>query len=140
MKMIQRHAPLLLAALLLSACTSTGKGGPQRTLQGSEGLPGMTELDGGQTLRNDLDILHVVSTRKGDYLVVQFELHNKRGGQINLEWNVDWFDETGLLVGTNENWRPLAIGGRGFEMIQITAPTPAADSWRLKVQKPNPVR
>lgn len=127
-------------ALFLAACTSTGKGGPVITTQGAEGVPGTTELDSGQSLKNDLEQLNVVTSRKGDFLVVQFELHNKRSGQLNLEWSVDWFDEVGMLIVSNENWRPLQIAGRGFEMIQITAPTPSAHSWRLKVQKPNPVR
>jgi uncharacterized protein YcfL len=138
MKIIQMNAALL--ALLLAACTSTGKGGPQTTIQGAEGLPGTTELDAGRSLNNDFEQRNVVTSHKGDFLVVQFELHNKRNSQLNVEWSVDWFDEVGLLIVSTENWRPLAIGGRGFEMIQITAPTPSAHSWRLKVQKPNPVR
>jgi uncharacterized protein YcfL len=138
MKIIHMNA--IGFALLLAACTSTGKGSPATTIQGAEGVPGTTELDSGQTLKNDLEQLNVVTSRKGDYLVVQFELHNKRSGQQNLEWSVDWFDEVGMLIVSNENWRPLQIAGRGFEMIQITAPTPSAHSWRLKVQKPNPVR
>ena len=138
MKIIQMNAFGL--ALFLAACTSSGKGGPQTTIQGAEGLPGTTELDSGKTLMNDLEQLSVVTSRKGDFLVVQLELHNKRGSQMNLEWSVDWFDEDGLVIVSNENWRPLTIGGRGFEMIQITAPTPSAHSYRLKVQKPNPIR
>ncbi len=129
-----------LSAMLLTACTSTGKGGPQTTLAGGEGQPGMTELDSGQGLMKDLEILSLVQSKKGEHLVAQFELHNKRGSQMNLEWTVDWFDEAGLQVDFSESWRPLAIGGRGFEMVQITAPTPSARSWRLRVQKPNPVR
>ena len=141
MKMMHRNAALLLAtSLLLAACTSTGKGGPQTTVQGAEGLPGMTELDSGVGLSQDLEIQNLVQVRKNDYLVAQFELHNKRGTQINLEWSVDWTDEQGLRIDSNENWRPLSIGGRGFELIQITAPTPSARAWRLKVQKPNPIR
>ena len=143
MKTIYKHTVLLLvSAALFTGCTSVseGSGGPQTTLQGAEGLPGATELDSGYTLRQDLEIMRPVSVRKNDFLVVQFELHNKRGSQMNLEWSVEWTDEQGLKIDTNENWRPLAIGGKGYETIQITAPTPSARGWKLKVQKPNPVR
>jgi uncharacterized protein YcfL len=109
-------------------------------VQGAEALPGMTELDSGLSISQDLEILNLVQVRKNDFLVAQFELHNKRGSQIDLEWSVDWTDEQGLRIDSNENWRPLSIGGRGFELIQITAPTPSAKAWRLKVQKPNPIR
>jgi uncharacterized protein YcfL len=141
MKTMHRTAALLLAsAPLLLACTSTGKGGAQMTVQGAEALPGMTELDSGLAISQDLEILNLVQVRKNDFLVAQFELHNKRGSQVNLEWSVDWTDEQGLRIDSNENWRPLSIGGRGFELLQITAPTPSAKAWRLKVQQPNPIR
>lgn len=140
MKTMHRFAAVLcMSAPLFAACTSTGKGGPQTTVQGAEGMT-MTELDSGISLQQDLEILNYVSARKNDFLVVQFELHNKRDVQVNLEWSVVWTDEQGMRIDSNENWRPLSIGGRGFELIQATAPSTSARAWRLMVQKPNPIR
>jgi len=142
MKTKPTHAFLLAAAACFAGCTSLGdgSGGPQTTLQGAEGLNEPQELDSGFTLSKDLEIMRPISVRKNDFLVVQFELHNKRGDQMNLEWSVEWTDEQGLKIDTNENWRPLAIGGKGYETIQITAPTTSARGWKLKVQRPNPIR
>lgn len=131
-------AALALLAAMLTGCAS-GRGGPQTTIAGGEGFP-MTELDAGHSLGRDLEIRNLVQTRKSDFLVAQFELHNLRGSRIELEWSADWFDASGLRIDTNASWRPLVIGGRGYESLQITAPTPDARSWKLKVQKPNPVR
>lgn len=132
-------ASLVVLSALLAACAS-GKGGPQTTLQGGESTPGMVELDSGMALSNDLEVQHLNQGRRGGFLVAQFDLHNKRGSTLAIEWSVEWFDEHGLKIDTNESWRPLVIGGRGFETLQITAPTAAAEEWRLKFQKPNPVR
>ncbi|MEM7305710.1 MAG: YcfL family protein [Planctomycetota bacterium] len=130
-----------LAALagLLSACMS-GRGGPQTTLEGGEGRLEVAELASGMSLERDLEIRNPISERREDFLLCQFELHNKRGSTLKLEWTADWFDSSGFKIDTNENWRPLAIGGKGFEIVQITAPKPEAEVWRLRVQKPNPVR
>lgn len=130
---------LLVSSALLAGCMS-GKGGPQTTVQGTESLPGITELDGGMTLAKDLEYIITAKTRKNGFLVVQLQLHNKRGSSQAFEWKAVWFDEHGLLIDTNESWRPIVIGGRGFETVQITGPTQSAESWQLKFQKPNPVR
>ena len=100
----------------------------------------MTELDSGLTLSRDLEIQKIASVRKSGFLVVEFELHNKRGSTIDLEWKVDWMDSSGLSIPTSGSWHPLSIGGRGYEPLQVTAPTPEASTWKLRVQKPNPVR
>ena len=137
----KKTATALATILLVSAgCMSTGKGGPQTTHEFIEGGEGAVELDSGLQLSKDLEIYNYISERRDGYLVGQFELHNKRGSQIALEWTVDWFDGSKFKIDTNESWRPLKIGGKGFEVVQIIGPTPEAHSWRLKVQKPNPVR
>ena len=130
---------LTLLGVLGSACVS-GAGGPQTTVQGGESMPGMVELDGGQVLMRDLEITGLTQVRRNDFLTAQFDLQNKRGSSLALEWTVDWYDSHGMKIDTNESWRPIVLGGRGFETLQITAPTQDARSWRLKVQKPNPVR
>jgi uncharacterized protein YcfL len=132
-------ASFLAFGALVAGCAS-GRGGPQTTMQGGESTPGMVELDSGVTLGHELKMLNLNQTRRSGFLVAQFDLHNQRGSSLALEWSVDWFDQHGMKIVTNENWRPLVIGGRGYETLQITAPTPEAEEWRLKFQKPNPVR
>ena len=129
-----RLVPLLV---LLPACMS-GKGGPQRTVEVSEGGPVMNELDSGMVLKRDLEIRNPISNQTSkspdEFLRCQFELHNKRSTAMKLEWKVDWFDGSGFRVETNEPWRPLTIGGYGYEIIQIVAPSLEAEVWRLRVQ------
>ena len=132
------HVAALAACVLLCGC-ATGRGGPETTIVGGDGVP-ETELDSGQTLARELEIRKVASADRGGFRVVEFELHNERGSQVALEWSVEWKDASGLTVQTRESWHPLVIGGRGYESLQITAPTPEARTWTLKVRKPNPVR
>ena len=129
----------LAALLTLVGACATGRGGPQRTLDGGEGAQ-MVELDSGLELSRDLEIHILAQKRREGFLVCQFELHNKRGSQRAFEWTVEWSDQDNFVINSTENWRPLVIGGKGFERIQITAPTPEATSWRLVTRKPNPVR
>jgi len=130
-------AALALTSLTVGALTAgcaSAKKGPQTTLQGTESLPGYTELNSGQTVSRDLEMLIQTTARKNGFLVVQLELHNKRGGAREFEWTCEWYDQQGLKIDSNQNWRPLVIGGEGYETIQITAPTQSAESWKLRFQ------
>lgn len=132
-------ALFLASGALLAGCVS-GSGGSQTTIAGGEGSTEMTELDAGKVLSRDLEIVQLVQVRKEGLLVAQFDLRNKRGSRLAVTWTIEWFDADGLKVNTNESWRTLVIGGKGFEALKVTAPTASATSWRLKVEKPNPVR
>ena len=67
-------------------------------------------------------------------------LERRDGHGRTITWTIDWFDADGLKVDRDDAWRSLFIGGKGFETIKATAPTQSATSWRLQLQKPNPVR
>jgi uncharacterized protein YcfL len=140
MKNPMRIAVLFLVSGAFVAGCASGRGGPQTTMQGGESTPGMVELDSGRVLGNELKMRHLNQTRRSGFLVAQFDLHNERGSSLAFEWSVEWFDQHGMKINTSESWRPVVIGGRGFQTLQITAPTMEAEEWRLKFQKPNPVR
>ena len=45
-----------------------------------------------------------------------------------------------IRIDMPEHWTPAALGGKGYETIRRTAPTPEASSFRLGFRKPNTVR
>lgn len=78
--------------------------------------------------------------RRDGKLFVQFNLRNTRSSNLAIEWAIEWFDASGFKIDTPRRWQPAALGGKGFETITQTAPTPEASSFRLGVRKPNTVR
>ena len=60
--------------------------------------------------------------RQEDRLFVQFDLHNKTNSFLSVEWALEWRDDQGFKIDSLENWRPLKLGGRGFETITAIAP------------------
>ncbi len=131
------RAALGLALLLLAgACVS--KGTSQDTYVGGEGAE--TEKIGGTSgISNSLEMVGIRSERRDGRLFVQFELHNKRGSNLAFEWTVEWFDDAGFRIDWPQHWAPTALGGKGYEIISLTGPTPNASSWRLAVRKPNSI-
>ena len=130
---------LSAAALLAWSAGCASRGGPTNTYTGGPGEPTEEQI-ASEALQRDLEILVRSSARRDGFLICQFDLHNKRASDIQLEWSVDWFDADGLEIQVQERWRPQVISGGGFETVQITGPTMAAERWRLAVRRPNPVR
>lgn len=131
---------VLALSTLASSCVGAPRGGPESTYQGREGSQELTALHSDPSLEDDLEIVALRPERIDGRLHVQFELHNKRPANLPVEWTVQWFDSNGFLLDSTQNWRPLAIGGRGFVPIQMTAPRAEATSWRLAFRAPNTVR
>jgi uncharacterized protein YcfL len=135
--------PALCALALLgsTACRSTPKG-EQNTYTGTEGSMEIGRIEGNQTLASRLRIVDPKSRRLDDgRLQVQFELHNSSSNMTEFAWTVDWFDDSGFLVPVaSRYYEPVALGGGAWKTLTITAPTPAAVSWRLGITSRNEVQ
>ena len=140
MRSLIQALTLAPATLLLwgAGCTAPS-GGPTNTYTGGPGQLTQEQI-ASQALQRDVEILVRNSVRRDGFLICQFDLHNKRSSDIQLEWSVDWFDRDGMQLQVQERWSPLKISGGGYETVQITGPTPSAERWRLAVRRPNPVR
>lgn len=131
--------PAGLLLLVLSGCGAP-RGGTTNTVRGTEGSPDLQQLDGGRTLSKDLEIVRYRSERRDGRLHVQFDLQNKRGSNLAFEWQMEWFDSSDFKIDTQDHWTPIVIGGKGFETIAVTAPTPEASIFRLAYRLPDTVR
>ena len=138
MKRIQtRSMTLALAVVTLAAgCTFSGT-------NSYTGVLGDTELiqeRRNTSLARRLTILTPRSRWDGDRLLVEFDLCNKRGAPLEIEYRVEWFDRDGFVVDTRHHWHPLVLAERSEVPLSLTAPTPDAVTWKLDVRESEPVR
>lgn len=125
----------LLATLILGACSSRGA---TNTYGGSEGA-GATAVIGDSGLH--LEMRHVrVKRNVENRLQVQFELHNCRSSQVNFDWAMQWYDNSGFALDLPKDWRPVALSGDAFKYVSVTAPLPAASQYKLALRRASRVR
>lgn len=138
MRTTKRALGLVLGGLLLAGlqgCLSRGTA--QNTYSGGEGLE-TEEHVGSPSLKRKLEMVDIRSERREDgRLRVQFELHNNGGTNLSFEWAAVWMNDRGFRIDVPEHWTPVSIPGHGYEIVNLTGPTPDASQWRLQVQLPN---
>lgn len=133
---MQTHSRLgaLLGGALLALLPSCGNTqGSRNVVEYGEGQHELTELQGSPKVTKYLEIRDYRSRRVDGLLQVGFELHNKRGSELDFSWAVDWFDAEGFRIenGTRR-WEPVKLAGGGIESIQVTSPTPEAAELRMQ--------
>jgi uncharacterized protein YcfL len=129
-------------AFALSACAGQSSvGGTQNVYSGAEHQTELGKVFGNSYLSRALTIQNYRSKRLDDgRLEIQFELFNDSDQNLRFAWAIDWFDAQGFKVAdATRHWAPVQLGGGGFTTIQQTAPTPAAENFKLQVTSPNEV-
>lgn len=139
-----RTSSIIAAALALAAGACIGQssvGGTQNVYSGAENQAELGQLVGNPHLARSLKIQNYRSKRLEDgRLMIQFELFNDGDQNLRFAWAIDWFDAQGFKVAdATRHWAPVQLGGGGFTTIQQTAPTAAAENFKLQVSSPNEV-
>lgn len=120
-------------ALVVAACTSAPQGSVNR-YSGGEGMRNSQTVEGNRLLAANLETKNVITTRRNDLLVVQFDLVNRNSSQLGFQWAVDWYDRQGLLVpGATRHWEPMRLAGNASQTVSIVAPHADATQWQLQV-------
>lgn len=132
-------AAALLATLTVGCLAFESRGTAQNTYTVDESGE-ITETFGDRGLAKDLVMEDIRTERRDGRLLVQFNLRNTRSSNLAIEWAIAWFDGSGFRIDVPEHWTPAALGGKGYETVTRTAPTPEASSFRLGFRKPNTVR
>jgi len=135
---IQTKTLGLLLLSLLGACASvdTSSGAGENTWKGNEHSDEFDVVEDNVQLRSYFTIREIRSQRRDGRLTIQFELHNKYRTTRSIEYQVEWFDDSGFSVGRSDNWNRETIAGNGSKALSITALTPAATGWSLHVRPP----
>lgn len=143
MKPLRPLLGLALAALPLfpgAGCQAyPSRGNAQNTFVGSEHDDEVEEYFGDRRLAGQFELVGMITERRDDRLHVQFDLHNRTNSNLSVEWALEWRDAKGFRIDAPANWRPLQIGGRGYQTVSATAPVPAATEFQLGVRKPSPI-
>jgi uncharacterized protein YcfL len=126
-----------LATLILGACSTSGA---TNTYGGTEGSEAVAVI-GDRGLGRHLEMRHVRVRRNAEQrLHVQFELHNRRSSEVDFDWAMQWFDDSGFVLDLPKDWRPVALSGDAFEYVSVTAPLPAASQYKLALRAASRVR
>ncbi|MFT7669622.1 MAG: hypothetical protein ACI8X5_002327 [Planctomycetota bacterium] len=125
---------LSLLCLTLGACQSTD------SPPGEPGLP--VEYRDGQSYEEpskDFSVESHLSQLIGSskvvdgYRVVKLELCNQADEALSFAYSVEWLDRGGQAVMHREAvWTPLVIAAGERAPVEFRAPSPLADSWRLR--------
>jgi uncharacterized protein YcfL len=128
------RALLATAALVSSAACTTAPQGAVNSVSGSENPRAKQKVEGNQMLAVNLETKNIITSRRNDLLLVQFDLVNRNSGSLGFQWTVDWFDRQGIKVpDATRHWEPMRLAGYATQTVTIVAPNAAAESWRLQV-------
>lgn len=138
MNTVARNLSAALAlSLCLTACRAVGR--PLNSYVITEGRHQVEVQVENRSLENTLSVEGVISERRDGLLSVQARLRNVTSTQQHVEWSVEWYDRSGLLVGEPTAWEPLRLGGGEVETLRRTAPLESANSMRLSVRRSDAV-
>jgi len=131
--MFKKHHLALLAGLALASGCASHHRGNQSTFEGSrDGLIVTSETN--KALARRLAIVNPIHRDQNGYMQIQFELENRESRQVDFAWAIDWFDQSGFHIDSNQrHWQPTSIGGYGSTTLTAIAPHPDATSWKLQI-------
>lgn len=77
------------------------------------------------------------TSRVGGRQTVRFDLRNASAKPLNFAYTVEWLDRSGEPVyDPDARWTPLALAANASASLEIVAPSPRAESWRLRAAAP----
>ena len=139
-----RATALFLACLTagLAACGTAPPRGTAVNTYASDLTGHREEFVGDRDLASKFVLLRILTEPSDGSkpMRVQFDLKNTTGGDLAVEWALEWKDASGFRIDTNPHWQPAMIAGQNYHTIQANAPTPAATAFQLHLRKPTPVR
>jgi len=127
-RIFTRPAGPALLALALVACQSTkGSNAPSD-------LPPVLAQQPSQDRSVEASLEQIIrDSRLVDGLrVVELELQNRASESVAFAYSVEWLDRAGhKLADPEAGWTPLVLAAGDSRRIELRAPSPEADSWRL---------
>ncbi len=125
---------LVFSMFSLTACRSADRRediAPQVT------VGALVEADGGLAADSSVELkleqLIKKSRVEGGVRVVDFDLRNRSEEELTFAFMVEWLDRQGLRVPDRKaRWTNLVLPAEASASLVITAPSPIAESWRLR--------
>lgn len=88
---------------------------------------------------SSIDVIDPITDRRQGRVFVQVQIVNVGGGSKRIEWQTEWYDDLGLLVGDPSNWEATRLSAKDSMPLRLTGPTEAASRLRVRVRSSDPV-
>ncbi len=129
--MLPRPHRLVAAAWLALLAGALGCRGPERAPDPWQ--PGSVidpaTLAQGSAIERQLETRWRASS---DQDVIELELQNTSGAEIDFAYTIEWLDRQGRVLPAEPVWRSLRLGPGGSVPLRLALPGPPAESWRLR--------
>lgn len=132
------YIAIALAILCTSGCATSGIEGSGAAVTGPLGHITFSKnvVIHNETLALGLQIVDLKLDFVGDLLRANVLIHNKYDTTLNLQYKFSWFDEEGREIDpASKAWTPIVLYGKGSKMLQSIAPNPAAEEFKINIQK-----
>ena len=136
----RRSFLILVLGVSLAACRGTGEEveevpqpGPGETVGDTGGQPPSADL----AIEAQLEQFIQEPSRVGGRQTVRFDLRNASAKPLSFAYTVECLDRSGEpIYDPDARWTPLALAANASASLEIVAPSPRAESWRLRAAAP----
>ena len=126
------HAALLALTALALACGSSPDERPAEPAPAVRATADAAEPAGDPRLERWLATAIRSQTVEDGVKRVAFDLSSRAATKLDLAWSVVWYDRDGRALASPSAWRRITLPAGGAVPLEIRAPSPEADSWRLR--------
>lgn len=127
------HFAGALLLLAMPACNSSVNTVQTQARESKNRLP-VEKVIFNPGLHADLRVDDVREKMSGDIWIVQIDLTNVTGSDVEYQYRFEWLDAQGFLVSTpTSTWIPRKAHAGETVSIQGTAPMPNIADFRLKI-------
>ncbi len=82
-----------------------------------------------------VDVLDIRNERRAGFLTVQMTVQNNRGGDLQLEYQDEWYDRNSFVVDEASGWEGTRLGRGETRTLLLTAGSQAAESVRVNLRE-----
>jgi uncharacterized protein YcfL len=116
---MKRYLAILLAAIVLAACSST---------------PSMKDMTVRMGDTDSIQITDMRSLMRNGVLTAQVTIQNENKSNL-VAYRFKWIGKNGMAVTDEEAWKPVTIGKGQSTVIMGIAPTPDATDFRFELNQ-----
>ena len=116
---MKRYLAILLAAIVLAACSST---------------PSMKDMTVRMGDTDSIQITDMRSLMRNGVLTAQVTIQNDSKSNL-VAYRFKWIGKNGMAVTDEEAWKPVTIGKGQTTVIIGIAPTPDATDFRFELNQ-----
>lgn len=130
--------PVMIVAVLLTACQSAGEPKPSESCPGFEEAGSTSALEQSKVRYLDQPDVRVVEMRcvaSDGLLRVDVDIVNERPREQRIAYRFEWFEANGMSVDNEEVWKPLLLYPDQVQTIRTVSPGADAQDFRVVIKR-----